>query len=220
MALIVLGLACFSGPAVATLWVLPVTGGPGIDQGEICVHGSTCPGTPSWTVSGNTGVLNNGLEFSYNDATGWAGPLFQTLGPVNFTPTGPQLGPGIFDALTIPMTQTPLPGGGFKITQSAPELGGSSAPTNWTQLVSVSSSPVVTQFTCTVGTGSDHCSGWFGPGGSSSSATSTWEVKDSAGLLYDVALHFDVDVLPEPSTIVMVSVGVLGLVIGRRRLIM
>src|SRR5215469_13022338 len=98
MALIVLGLACFSGPAVATLWVFPVTGGPGIDQGEICVHGSTCPGTPTWTVSGNTGVVpNNGLEFSYNDATGWAGPLFQTLGAVSFGPSGPQLGPGIFD---------------------------------------------------------------------------------------------------------------------------
>ena len=68
---------------------------------------------------------------------------------------------------------------------------------------------MVTQLTCTVGTGSDHCSGLFGPGGSSSSATSTWEVKDSAGVLYDVALGFNVDVLPEPSTIVMVSVGVL-----------
>ena len=76
----------------------------------------------------------------------------------------------------------------------------------------------MTQLTCTVGTGSDHCSGLFGPGGSSSSATSTWEVKDSAGVLYDVALGFNVDVLPEPSTIVMVSVGVLGLVIARRRL--
>jgi hypothetical protein len=66
---------------------------------------------------------------------------------------------------------------------------------------------VVSALTCVVNTGADQCGFSLGPGG--------WTVTDGVKS-YNVFMTFNVNV-PEPGTLALVSVGVLGLALRQRR---
>jgi len=109
VALIAFGLTCLSRPASATSITLPVTGGPGIDQGAICASGNSCPATPAFTLTGNAAV--NG-SFVYDNVINTVSFTLNNIVPVSFVGAPfPQLAPGLFSATGIPVISIPLGGG-------------------------------------------------------------------------------------------------------------
>ncbi|HBZ68327.1 MAG TPA: hypothetical protein DEP35_00625 [Deltaproteobacteria bacterium] len=207
VALIALGLACVSKPASATLITLPVTGGPGVDQGAICVSGNTCPTTPAFTLNGNAAV--NG-SFVYDNVANTVSFNLNNIVPVSFVGAPfPALSPGLFSVLSssaIPVTSIPLGGGEYEIVETGPATA--TAPLAWSPpFVTTGNTPVVSSLTCVVNTGADTCGFSLGPSG--------WTVTDGT-TNYNVFMTFDVNV-PEPDTIVMLIMGVLGLAVTRQR---
>jgi len=203
VALIAFGLTCLSRPASATSITLPVTGGPGIDQGAICASGNSCPATPAFTLTGNAAV--NG-SFVYDNVINTVSFTLNNIVPVSFVGAPfPQLAPGLFSATGIPVISIPLGGGAYQIVQTAP--ASATAPLTFLPLSTTGNTPVVSALTCVVNTGADQCGFSLGPGG--------WTVTDGVKS-YNVFMTFNVNV-PEPGTLALVSVGVLGLALRQRR---
>jgi len=204
LALIALGLAFFSRPASANLITISVTGGPGIDQGAICLSGNSCPTTPAFTLSGTAAVSGS---FVYNDVANTVSFTLNNLVPVSFSGAPfPQLAPGVFSATGIPVTSTPLGGGAYQLSQAGSATA--TTPSSFLPLSTTSNTPAVSGFGCLVNNIADQCGFSLGPGG--------WTVTDGS-LNYNVFMTFNVNVVPEPATVALVGVGVLGLAVARQR---
>jgi len=207
VALIALGFTWVSTPASAALITMPVTGGAGIDVGDICLSTNTCPTTPAFTLSASVNPVTG--TFVYDTV---ANTLSFTL--MNSAPVG--FGPAPFPTLaalqtftgSAPVLALPLGGGALNLVSN----GNGSAtvsPAAWSFVTNVTNTPTVTSVNCSVGTGADQCGFALGPGG--------WTVSDGTNT-YNVYLVLNVNTVPEPGTIAMVGMGLAGLVVaGRRR---
>jgi len=209
VALIAVGLAGVSMRATASLITLPVTGGPGLDQGEICLTKAEvlCPGNASLTLTTGAPVVGS---FVYDDVANTVSFSLQLVPPALFTgipPTATLLNGSLYTATGIPVTKTNLSGGKYELSQSGAATG-SAAPIWGAPYSQTSAVPTVSSLTCLVNsTGSGTCGVSLGPGGNL--------ITDGV-TPYQVFETFNVNV-PEPATLAIVGAGLAGLLLATRR---
>jgi hypothetical protein len=208
VAVIALGFAWVSTPASAALIDMNVTGGAGIDVGDICLSTNACPTTPAFTLSGSTAVTGT---LVYDTVANTLSFTLVNSAAVSFGPSPfPAIAAGQTFTGSAPVLTLPLGGGAVNLLSNG--NGSATAPTVWSSLTNATNTPTVTSLNCTVGTGADQCGFALGPAG--------WTVHDASGALYNVYLVLNVNtsIVPEPGTVSMVGMGLAGLVIaGRRR---
>jgi hypothetical protein len=172
-------------PASAT--TVGIIGGPGLDQGALCVAGQLCPGiSPAFTLTGGAAVSGS---FDYNPLTKMADFTFTLLSDASFG-SETLLKGSVFSAVSVPVTLSSLAGGAMQITQSGAATGFAGVSFS-PGLATILSAPSISGLTCSFGTGSDQCGVSLGAGG--------LEVgPDSKGLDYNAFLTFNVDVAPVP----------------------
>jgi hypothetical protein len=205
VALIALALAGFSMRASATLVTLPVIGGQGMDQGEMCLVGPLCPGNPVLTLGGNAAVTGS---FVFNDVANTVDISLTLTANASFG--GLVFGAGTtFAATGVPVMKIPLGGGAYEIVQAG-AASGSVGVVPLGFLAPLSSAPDVSGLTCLVNTGADQCGFSLGPGG--------YQVVDtSSSTPLQVFQTFNVNV-PEPATFGLLGLGTGALVwVARRR---
>jgi hypothetical protein len=201
---LLVGLVLSMSTAAAFALTVPVTGGPGLDQGEICLSGSLCPGTPTFTLGGTAAVSGS---FTYNSGPGTVDFSLTLTAPAVFGPV--TVLPGTtFSAVGVPVASFPLGGGAVAIAQSGFATGLVSPLLSAPPLTVIANTPEVSALSCFLGTGADQCGVSLGAGGLT---------VNGGGPNYDVFLTFNVNV-PEPATMSLVGLGVLGLGwAGRKR---
>jgi hypothetical protein len=180
-----LGFTMAAQPASAS--TVDITGGPGLDQGALCVTGTLCPGTsPAFTL--NSPAMVSG-SFDYNPLTKMADFTLTLLSNASFG-SETLLKGSVFSAASVPVTLSSLGGGATEITQSGAATGFASV--NFSPgLATILNAPVISGLTCSFGTGSDQCGVSLGAGG--------LEVgPDSKNLDYNAFLTFNTDVTPVP----------------------
>lgn len=184
---------------------LPVIGGPGLDQGQICPTGSLCPGTPAFSLIGTAAATGS---FTYNVGPSTVDFTLTLAAPASFGI--PSLLPGsTFSAVGVPVISAPLGGGAFVIAQSGPATGLASPLLTAPAFPILANTPAISGLTCTVGTGADQCGVSLGAAGLT--------IDGSPFGVFDAFLTFNVNV-PEPTTALLVVSGLTGLVLaGRRR---
>jgi len=182
---IALGLVVAANPAAAS--TVGVIGGPGLDQGALCVTGTLCPGTsPAFALIGGAAASGS---FDYNPLTKMADFTLTLLSNASFG-SETLLKGSVFSAASVPVTLSSLGGGATEITQSGAATG--LASVNFSPgLATILNVPSISGLTCSFGTGSDQCGVSLGAAG--------LEVgPDSKGLDYSAFLTFNVDVAPVP----------------------
>jgi hypothetical protein len=204
-ALVVLGFTSVSSSASAALITINVTGGAGIDaQTAICLTGNSCPTTPAFTLSATVPVTGT---LTYDNGANTLSFALTNSAPVNFTPSPfPSIPAGQTFTGSAPVLSTPF---GSGILLSSNGAGSATVPSVLPPLTVTSNTPTVTGIQCSIGTGADQCGFDLGPTG--------WTVQGTSA--YDVFMVFNLNTspVPEPGTVAMLLVGLLGLVIVRRR---
>jgi hypothetical protein len=172
-------------PAAAS--VVDVIGGPGLDQGALCVTGQLCPGTsPAFPLGGGAAV---GGSFDYNAVTKTVDFSLTLLANASFG-SETLLKGSVFSANGVPVGSSSLAGGGTEVTQNGAATGSATLSFN-PGLPSILGAPVISGLTCSFGTGSGQCGVSLGAGG--------LEVgPDSQSLDYNAFLTFNTDVAPVP----------------------
>jgi hypothetical protein len=171
----------------ASASTVDIIGGPGLDQGALCVTGTLCPGTsPAFTL--NSPAIVSG-SFDYNPLTNMADFTLTLLSNASFG-SETLLKGSVFSAASVPVTLVSLGGGATEITQSGAATGFASA--NFSPgLATILNAPSISGLTCSFGTGSDQCGVSLGAAG--------LEVgPDSKNLDYNAFLTFNVNVTPVP----------------------
>src|SRR5450631_1048156 len=147
---IALGLAA-SKPAAAS--TVDVIGGPGLDQGALCVTGQLCPGTsPAFPLSGGAAVSGS---FDYNSVTNTVDFSLTLLANASFG-TETLLKGSVFSASGVPVGLSSLGGGATEVTQNGARTGSATLSFN-PGLPMILGAPVISGLTCSFGTGSDQC---------------------------------------------------------------
>jgi hypothetical protein len=180
-----IGLTVIAKPASAS--TVDVIGGPGLDQGALCVTGALCPGTsPAFTL--NSPAMVSG-SFDYNPLAKMADFTLTLLSNASFG-SETLLQGSVFSAASVPVTLSSLGGGATQITQSGAATGFASV--NFSPgLAMILNAPTISGLTCSFGTGSDQCGVSLGAAG--------LEVgPDSKNLSYNTFLTFNTDVAPVP----------------------
>jgi hypothetical protein len=168
-----------------------ITGGPGLDQGALCVTGQTCPGTsPVFTLIGGAEVSGS---FDYNPTTKVMDLTLTLLTNATF---GSEAFPltlaagSVFSASSVPVTATALGGGATQYTQSGAATGLTTLNFN-PGLATILNVPSISGLTCDFGSGADQCGVSFGAAG--------LEVgPDPNHLDYNAFFTFNVDLTPVP----------------------
>ena len=197
--LLLISLLCWGAPRAASALTLPVTGGPGLDQGAVCAVGG-CPGSPisslvtpapvTGSIVYNSLAQTVDLTVTLSSAAGFGASLYDL-------PSGT-----IFSASGISVMSFSLGGSAFQVIQLGAATGSVDLPGgSGVEFPSAA----VSGLTCSVGTGSDQCGFSFGPGGFATGGLSPVE--------YFVSFNVAV---PEPATILMLGAG-LVLLAGRAR---
>lgn len=188
-----------------------ITGGPGLDQGALCVTGTTCPGTGSaFTLIGGAAVSGS---FDYNSATKMMDFTLTLLTDASFG-SEVLLKGSVFSAASVPVTATALGDGGTQFTQSGAATGVGTMNFN-PGLAPILNAPSISGLTCNFGTGADQCGVSLGSAG--------LEVgPDSKGLDYNAFLTFNADVTPVPlpaaAWLLLSGLGCFGVLKRKRKL--
>ncbi len=197
--LLLIPLLCAGAPRGAMALTLPVTGGPGLDQGAVCAVGG-CPGTPISSLVTPAPVTGSLVYDSVHQTMTLTVTLGSTAG---FGASQYDLPAGtVFSASGIPVTSFALGGGASQVIQLGSATGSVDLPGgSGVEFPSAA----VSGLTCSIGTGSDQCGFSFGPGGFVTSGGSPVEYFTS----FNVAV-------PEPTTLWLMAAG-LALLAGRAR---
>jgi hypothetical protein len=182
---IALGLLVTPKPAEAS--TVNVIGGPGLDQGALCVTGQLCPGTnPAFPLSGGAAVSGS---FDYNSVTKTVDFSLTLLANASFG-SETLLKGSVFSASGVPVGLSSLGGGATEVTQNGAATGSATFSFN-PGLAMILGAPVISGLTCSFGTGSDQC-------GVSLGASGLEVGPDSKNLDYNAFLTFNTDVAPVP----------------------
>jgi hypothetical protein len=184
-ALVVVAGSIMGSPASFATTV-DVTGGPGLDQGTLCVTGLACPANPTFNLVGTAPVTGS---FDYNSVSHTVEFTLTLNTSANFG--GETLLAGsTLSAASVPVLQIALGGGAVEITQNGSATGLASLNFN-PGLASILNAPAISALTCTIGTGSDQC-------GVSLGATGLEAGPDTHGVDYNAFLTVDANVVPVP----------------------
>jgi len=182
---IALGFVVIPKPAGAS--VVDVIGGPGLDQGALCLTGQLCPGTsPAFSLSGGAAVSG---AFDYNSVTKTVDFSLTLLSNASFG-SETLLKGSVFSANGVPVGLSSLGGGATEVTQNGAATGAATLSFN-PGLAMILGAPVISGLTCSFGTGSDQC-------GVSLGASGLEVGPDSKNLDYNAFLTFNSDVAPVP----------------------
>jgi hypothetical protein len=185
---------------------LPVVGGPGLDAGAVCDADDVCPGVPLAWLQGAAAVVGS---FTYDPGTSTVDLTLTLIQDAVFSDED-QLSLAYvtgttFSANDVPVTPSSVGGGGLAITQAG-SAAGSASPF----LLSVgvggsailATTPAISGLSCTLFSGAGHCGVSFGP----------------SGLVYTLSgepahsfVAFNVSVVPEPGTLLLLAAGIAGL---------
>jgi hypothetical protein len=201
---LVLGL--IMAPAATFAATLTVTGGPGLDQGQICITGNLCPGTPVFSLVGAAPVSGS---FTYNSGPSTVDFTLTLLANASFPPAALLTG-STFTATGVPVIALPF-GTGIQVVQFG-AANGLAAPLLISPAFPIlANTPVISGLTCSIGTGADQCGVSLGAGG--------LQISNGAGGSYDAFLTFNVNVVPVPAAVWLFgsALGLMGVM--RRRVV-
>jgi hypothetical protein len=185
---------------------LPVVGGPGLDAGAVCDADDVCPGVPLAWLQGAAAVVGS---FTYDAGTNTVDLTLTLIQDAVFSDEDQlslaYVAGTTFSANDVPVTTSPLGGGGLAITQAGSATGSASP-----FLLSVgvggsailATTPVVSSLSCAVFSSLGHCGVSFGPSGL---------VYTLSGEAAHSFVTFNVAVVPEPATMFLLAAGIAGL---------
>jgi hypothetical protein len=202
-----LALAMIVLASSAQALTLTVVGGPGLDGGAVCDAADVCPGLPLAWLQNPAAVVGS---FTYDEGTSTVDLTLTLIQDATFSDED-QLSLAYivgttFSANDVPVTTSPVGGGGLSITQAGAATGSASP-----FLLSVGvggsaileTTPAVSGLTCTIFPGvAGHCGVSFGPSGL---------VYTLSGEPAHSLVAFNVSVVPEPGTLLLLAAGIAGL---------
>lgn len=190
---------------VARALTLPVNGGPGLTQWTLCAATSACPDVPIGSFSGSASTVG---VFTYDPGAGTV-DLALTLTASARIEIFHLLDGTTLSAHGVPVVAEDLGGGAFILHQAGAASGVLDPLISSPQVVLSENSPVIDALTCTLGADDGRCTLSVGPGGIF--------FPVFAGVSWTSHLAFDVTVVPEPGTALLLMSGLAGLAIGARR---
>jgi hypothetical protein len=183
----VLAVVAVPRSAEASTVTLGVNGGPGLDQGQLCLSTQACPGNPAFQwVSG--GAVSG--FFSYDNVAGTASFSLTLTSDASFGGETLLTGSTVSGS-NVQVALLPLGGSGQQISQIGAPINGSANLLFSPALSAVQSTPVISGLSCTLGFSSNVC-------GVSLGSTGLVVGPNGSGNNYSAFLTFNVTATPVP----------------------